>query len=267
MTYWRYWQLKGVPFAGDYSQPLFRGATVEEAIARIEFLVTNRRSLGSLIGPTGVGKSSVLRYCSQHPPLSSEVPNLRTLRTSVLGMQQGELLIHVASRLTGCRGANSGMQAWHVVCDYFRAADREGMQTVLFIDDTESCSAAVEADLNRLLSMAFPMTMIFAVESELASAVSPGLFERAELQIELPAWEFSQTSEFLLWTGQRLGRSEPIFSEEAVEKIQQLSGGRPRRIVQLADLSLVAGAVAQLNIIDSDCVEQVAFELPKSQAA
>ncbi len=267
MTYWRYWQLKGVPFSGDYSQPLFRGATVEEAIARIEFLISNRRSLGSLIGSTGVGKSSVLRFCSQNPPTGSELPNLQVLRTSLLGLQPSELLIYLASRLTGCRSTTNGVQAWNMLCDYFSAADREGTHTVVLIDDTESSTAAAEADLHRLLSMAFPLTLIFSVEKELMSAVSPLLFERAELQIELPGWEITQTNDFLMWTGQRLGRSQPMFTDEAVEKIQQLSLGRPRRIVHLADLALVAGAVSQMNVIDADCIEQVAWELPKTQAA
>ena len=267
MTYWRYWQLKGVPFAGDYSQPLFRGASVEEAIARIEFLITNRRSLGALIGPTGIGKSSLLRYCANQPLTSAEVPNVQAVRTSVLGMNRGELLVFLASRLTGSRSATTSVQAWNVICDYFRAADREGTQTVLLIDDTESSSVEAEADIHRLLSMAFPMTLIFAVEREMASAVSSQLFDRAELQIDLPAWDALQTSEFLLWTGQRLGRNEPIFTDSAIEKIQELSLGRPRRIVQLADLAFVAGAVSQMDAIDAECIEQVACELPKTQAA
>lgn len=267
VTYWRYWQLDKIPFSGDYSQPLFRGATVEEAIARIEFLIANRRSVGSLIGSSGVGKSSLLRHCGANPPDGPEVPNVQIVRTSVLGMQPGELLTSLASRLAGCRSATTSLRAWSILCDYFRAADREGTQTALLIDDTESGSAGAEADLSRLLSMAFPLTVIFAVETEMAGAISPGLVERVELQIELPGWEIMQTTEFLAWTFRRVGRCEPIFTDSAVERIHSLSHGRPRRIVQLADLALVAGAVAQMNAIDADCIDQVAWELPKMQAA
>ncbi|MEZ6135372.1 MAG: hypothetical protein R3C53_10730 [Pirellulaceae bacterium] len=267
MTYWRYWQLNGAPFSGEPSQPLFRGATVEEAIARIEFLVTNRRHVGCLMGPSGVGKSRLLRHCAQHPPVSAEVPSLQALRMSMLGLVGGELIAELSMRLTGSLRPASTMHSWKTLCDYFGAAGRDGTQTVLLLDDTESCSAAAEDDLNRVLSMAFPLTVIFAVETQMASAVSRALFERTELQTELPAWEIMQTAEFLAWTCQQLGRTEPIFTDSAVQQIQLSSQGLPRRIIQLADLALVAGAVAQMDCIDAECIEQVIWELPKSYAA
>ena len=76
-----------------------------------------------------------------------------------------------------------------------------------------------------------------------------------------------QTSEFLAWTCQQLGRDDPIFTDSGVQRVQQLSEGMPRRIVQLADLAMVAGAVCQADCIDGEIVDQVAFELPKSTAA
>lgn len=267
MSYWRYWQLSAAPFTGDTVKPLFRGATVEEALARIEFLISNRRSVGSLVGPSGVGKSSLLRYSATNPPCNADVPNLRVFRTSMLGLSSGELISVLATWLTGSRRASSGPTAWECLCDYFQAASREDVQVVLLVDDTESSTAAGEADLCRLLSMTFPLTVIFAVEAQLVSAVSRALFDRTELQIELPGWEVSQTAEFLAWTGSRLDRMQPIFTDGAIERIQQLSQGLPRRIVQIADLALVAGAVSQADCVDADCVEQVAWELPKSNAA
>lgn len=267
MTYWRYWQLTGAPFANDLTHPLFRGASVEEAIARIEFLITNRRHVGSLMGASGVGKSSVLRHCASNPPITPEVPSVLPIRLSMLGMSKGEFTSTIAMRLTGCRSDGSSTAAWKSLCDYFQASSREGTQTVLFLDDAESSTRHAEDELCRLLSMTFPLTVVFAVESQLASSVSKSLFDRTELQIDLPSWELSQTAEFLAWTFQRLGRNEPVFTDNAVERIQQLSEGLARRIVQLADLSLVAGAVSQSDYIDADCIDQVSWELPKNHAA
>lgn len=267
MSYWRYWQLNAAPFTNDAAQPLFRGATVEEALARIEFLISNRRNVGSLVGPSGVGKTSVLRYCASNPPTSEEVPNLRTLRFSMLGLAGGELISDLASALTGSRQQGNSQASWKSLCDYFQAASREDVQTVLLVDDMESSSNAGEADLTRLLSMTFPLTVIFAVEMQMASVVSRSLFERAELQVEMPGWEISQTAEFLAWSCSRVGGTQAIFTDTAVERIQQLSHGVARRIVQIADLALVAGAVAQADCIDGECIDQVAWELPKSHAA
>ncbi|GAB5402267.1 MAG: hypothetical protein Aurels2KO_04980 [Aureliella sp.] len=267
MSYWRYWQLEAAPFSGQTPWSLFKGATVEEALARIDFLVGHRRRLGTLVGQSGVGKTALLRYFAATPATREASQNVQFLKTSMLGKAPGELVVELATRLTGDRRNDDPTTAWLAVCDYFNAAEREEVQTTLLVDDAESSTAGAEADLSRLLSKSFPLTVILAIESQLISAVSRTLMEQTELQIELPAWELSQTGEFLAWMSQTLGRKEPIFTDRAIEQIQQLSGGNPRRIVQLADLALVAGAVSQLDFIDVDCIEQVAWELPNSNAA
>jgi type II secretory pathway predicted ATPase ExeA len=91
--------------------------------------------------------------------------------------------------------------------------------------------------------------------------------DRCELQIDLPAWDIQQTAEFLAWMSIHRGRQTPIFTDEAVERIQELSQGIARRTLHLADLALVAGAVAQADCVDVDCIEQVAWELPRMTAA
>ena len=274
MTYWRYWQLNAPPFSGS---AFFRGATIDEALARIEFLVSNRRTVGALVGVAGVGKSRLLRYCAAHPPIGTDVPGLQILRASMLGLAPGELLADLAGRLSGqCLfgqrlsgygRAHDTPTAWALIRDYFQAASREGTQTVLLVDDSESATAAAEADLSRLLAMEFPLTVIFAVETQMASAVSRSIVERCDLQIELPAWDIMQSAEFLAWMSISLGRNTPVFTDTAVERIQDMSRGIARRIVQITDLALVAGAVSQADCIDADCIEQVAIELPKSTAA
>jgi type II secretory pathway predicted ATPase ExeA len=52
-----------------------------------------------------------------------------------------------------------------------------------------------------------------------------------------------------------------MFTEDAVAKLFDLSGGIPRRVVQLADLALLAGAGAELPQIDAEVVHSVYQEL------
>ncbi len=270
MTYWRYWKLSGPPFSNS---TFFRGATIEEALARIEFLVSNRREAGALLGVSGVGKSSLLHYCATNPPIGSDVPALQMFRVSLLGMSAGELLCNLAVRLVGhsrtqdAHRTPAAVSAWKTICDYFQAARREGTQAVLLVDDAESATAAAEGDLARLMSMSFPMTVVLAIETQMTSAVSRSILERCELQIELPTWDIMQSAEFLAWMSISLGRNTPVFTDEAVERIQELSHGIARRIVQITDLALVAGAISQADCIGVECIDQVALELPRSQAA
>lgn len=267
MTYWRYWKLSGPPFSSDSRVGFFRGSSADEALARIEFLVENRRSVGAVVGASGVGKTSILRNFASSIPRLAGVPNIEAVRISMLGLGEGDLLVELSRFLCGGSGVSKSGSAWHRLCDYFLAATQEGTQTVLLVDDIESSSPAAEDDLNRLISVSFPLTVIFAVDSQFTASVSRSLWEHCVLQIELPAWEQVQTTVFLDWTARRLGRSTPLFSTAAAHRIHEYSGGIARRIVQLADIALVAGAVAQASIVDLDCLDQVAQELPKSSSA
>jgi general secretion pathway protein A len=59
--YWTHWGLRQAPFraaAGDAS--LHLSPTHEEALARLHFLVENRRRVGLLLGESGSGKSLML---------------------------------------------------------------------------------------------------------------------------------------------------------------------------------------------------------------
>ncbi len=266
MTYWRYWKLSGPPFTNDVRRGFFRSASADEALARIDFLVENRRQLGVVLGSSGVGKTSLLKHFGCSVPRYPGIPNVQLINLSMLGLTSGELYGELVRTLCGGRVAGNAHWAWRALCDYFSAAQREGTHTIALIDDAESSSASAEEDLNRLIATAAPLTVLIAVESQLGSAVSRNLWERSDLQIELPAWDLEQTRDFLKWNFQRLGRSGSPFTVSATARIQELSGGIVRKIVQLADLSLVAGAVAHRDSVDVECVDQVSAELPRSAA-
>jgi general secretion pathway protein A len=51
------------------------------------------------------------------------------------------------------------------------------------------------------------------------------------------------------------GRMEPLFDDAALTALHERSGGVPRRVAQLADYALMAGAAAGVNLIDRAVVE------------
>ncbi len=264
MTYWRYWKLSGPPFANDFRAGYYRNATTEEALARFEFLVENKRPLGVLVGASGVGKTSFLRHIAGSCPRYAGIPNVNVVYVSMLGLAAGELFGEAYRALCGGRLDTADHRTWRKLLDYFSAAQCEGTHTVALVDDVESSSSAAEEDLNRLVATSSPLTVVMAVESQLGTTVSRNLWERSDLQIELPTWGAEQVAEFLTWNCNRLGRSVSPFTPTAVARIQELSHGIARRVVQLADLALVAGAVAHRESVDVECVEQVSAELPRS---
>lgn len=264
MSYWQYWDLNAAPLASGTGEHFFRGQSIEEALARIEFVCGQRRMLATLLAPAGVGKSCLLNYLVTNPPRDPQRPLPRVVAVSMLGMSAGELPLEVARRLSGQR-IHSAAEAWSTLNDYISTSARSASQTLLLVDDVESCSPAAESDLIRIVRMADDahISVVLAIESHLASTVSRWLMERSYLQIELPAWDVVQTAEFLAFCLARCGRTESMFTDAAVAKLHELSRGTARRIVQLADLALIAGAVGRARHIDDSIILQVARELPK----
>ena len=267
MSYLQYWELNAAPFACGGRKHFYRGSSVEEALARVEFVCGQRQKLATLLASAGVGKTSLLNYLVTNPPRQADRPLPRVVAASMVGLSSGELVQELASKLSGNRVHNSS-EAWSTLSDYFSASARTASQTLVLVDDVESSGPAAENELIRIVRAADDshVSIVLAIESHLASTVSCWLMERSYLQIELPAWDVRQTGEFLNYCMAICGCSETVFTDAAVARVHALARGTARRIVQLADLALVAGAVSRVGCIDEGIVAQVAHELPKSHS-
>lgn len=264
MSYWQYWGLTAAPLSSSGGQYFYRGQSVEEALARIEFVCGQRRKLATLLAAAGVGKTCLLNYLVSNPPRDSQRPLPTAIALSMLGLAAGDLPRELASRLSGQRIGGTA-DAWSTLSDLFSASARSASQTLILVDDVESSSPEAEGDLIRIVRAADDarVSLVLAIESHLASTVSRWLIERSYLQIELPVWDVAQTGGFLDFSLAKCGRREPIFTDAAVARLHELARGTARRIVQLADLALIAGAVSRAAHVDDSIIAQVAHELPK----
>ncbi len=172
MTYWKYWNLSTAPFAHN-TQLFFRGSTVEEALARIEFLCSQQRNLATLLGPSGVGKSCLMNWLVQRPPRQTDLPTPQVCQVSMLGMESGDLASELIQKTCG-RPATIAADAWHLLSDCFYTRARSNAHTVFLIDDVENCGARAETDLVRLVRMSEDknVSIVLAIESNLISTVS-----------------------------------------------------------------------------------------------
>ena len=267
MTYLAYWNLNAAPFAGNRSI-FFRGQSVDEALARIEFVCNQRRGLATLIGHSGIGKTTLLSSLVQSPPRQAELPVPQVCMASMLGLAAGDLAIELAKQACGQRPA-SGAAAWHMLNDCFSTRQRVDAHTLLLIDDVENCGAEAESDLIRLVrsTEGKHISTVLAIDSQLVSTTSRWLLDRSYLHVELTAWDVQQTREYVRFALARCGGSTTIFTDAAIMRLTEMSKGIPRRMAQLADLALIAGAVAQSGRIDEPILLQIAQEVPRSVSA
>ncbi len=257
-----YWKLTRNPFAPD-SSVFFVGGSVEEAVARADFLVESRRSLGLLIGPEGVGKTAFLQRCCKQSYRIEGLRRVQSVYTSARGLSGREVLDgFVASLSTGSRNQpvrqepRRNFDAWTTLSDLFVAFRAMESHLVWFVDDIAEASSVAEP-LRRLVELDGPLTILMSTSTELATSLPTLLTNLNELRIDLPSWELGLTADYFDATIEQAGGDPAIFEAQAITRLHELGDGLPARIKRLADLALFAGASRREARISSEVVEEI----------
>jgi type II secretory pathway predicted ATPase ExeA len=262
-TYWSYFGLRQAPFraaAGSASYHL--SPTHEEALARLHFLVENRRRLGLLLGDLGSGKTLLLtRFASE---IRSQ--GIDAVFLPGFGTRDGELLSALLEGLSlGSRREEPERVLWGRLADHLVERRYQRTPAVLIVDDADAAREEALTAVVRILKLdaaAEPqITVVLSAEPRCASRLGARLLDMAELRIDLERWTPEETGEFVQQTLANAGHAGQLFEPRAVERLHELAGGRPRRVGQIADLALIAAAGQQRSSIDAATVETVFREL------
>jgi general secretion pathway protein A len=261
--YHDHWGLSESPYRDRLDPRFFHQSPVqEEALARMQFLVDQRRRMGLLLGGSGTGKSLLLGVFARELRRAGSPPALLDL----LGLSRRELLWQIAAAWSLPVGPEADLfQLWRAVADRIIEDRMQRRPSLLLCDNADEASADVLADLHRLsISDASPenrTTMILAARPEHVRRLGGRLLELAALRIDLSPWDAEETTAFVSQTLQQAGRKQPAFDAAALDRLYQLTRGIPRRVSQLADLALLAGAGTGRERIDADTIDAAWQEL------
>jgi general secretion pathway protein A len=151
------------------------------------------------------------------------------------------------------------------VVDHLIANRYQQISSVLLVDDADEAREDVLIEVARLAQINVDrnaqMTIILSVQPARIGRIGPRLLDLAELRIDVEPWEADETAAYIKTSLARAGRSTPAFNEAALSRLHELSGGVPRRVQQLADLALLAGAGQNLGQIDAEVIDTVIGEL------
>lgn len=258
-----YWELRESPFRNgmdlDY---FFSSPTHEEALARLQFLAGEQRSLGIVSGGDGSGKSFVLQAFGR----SLRDQGRTTCVINLFGLDEHSFCWALAAGLgTNPRATDGGFALWRQIGDRLRESRYTGEARTLLLDDVDLASDEVRTQVLQLLKASGDqrLTIILAAESSRLPRLGPDLLQLCELHIRLDAWDPADVRDYLhtsLTRAARVGRLE-VFDESAVLRMHAVTDGVPRRVCQLAELALVAGAGRKLERISADTIDAVAQEL------
>ena len=258
--YETYWGVSESPFANTFEERWFvDSSTHEEALARILFVLDSGQPCAALTGPSGTGKSLLLNMVFHE----AMPPGRRTLLVDLAGLGAESLLWELNCQLD--RSPSTGLSVnalWRNLADELRGLRAAGQPVVILADHVDRGLSEAVVVLERLLSISSSaqgsMTMILGGEAVPGQRIR----EMSSMRIELGALEVTETVHFINRRLKNAGcHRESIFDESAMTALHQQSGGIPRRINQLCELSLLAAMGEDQTTVNSEVVRRVAQEL------
>jgi type II secretory pathway predicted ATPase ExeA len=233
-----------------------------EALARIDYLVDARRRLGALLGEPGIGKSLVLEVAARR------LARLRyhVVHVDLLGVSTREFLWQIAAGLGAAPREEYDLhRLWRQIADRLAENRVQQIGTVLLVDDAGQAGPDSFTQLLRLSRLeSLPearWTMVLAAEQRQADRWSESLRELVDLRIDLAPWELADSIGYVQTALVEAGRFDPLFDDDALALMHELSRGVPRNLMRLADFSLLAAAATRMEKIDHGTVAAAQQEL------
>jgi type II secretory pathway predicted ATPase ExeA len=260
-VYESYWGLKEKPFKNTPDPRfLYKSKDLAETYGRLLYALKSHQGLILLVGESGCGKTLVLRS------LLSEIASDK-LEIALINSPNpepnilvGEILIQLGHEPSTAPHLTLHNQLNALLYEHFAASQ----DTIIAIDEGQLLAdnqifEEIRQLLNLQLDDAFLLTLFIVGQIPLAQRVRgfPLLDERIAARGVVRALDKDDVGPYIQFRLQVAGRTEPLFSPEAIEVLSQYTGGIPRRINNICDLCLAAGYSRQIKDISGDLAYQL----------
>ena len=259
--YEKHWGLTEKPFENTPDpRYLYRSPAVLETYAKLLYALKSNRGAALLTGDSGCGKTLMARTLIQElNPERVEV----ALITNPCG-NPDDLLGEVLYQMGEGELPEERSEILHRLNELLYDNFSAGKDTVVVIDEGQLLEETdifeeIRLLLNFQLNDAFLLTVLLVGQIELGERVRalPQLDDRLAARCLLKPLEKDEVSAYVAHRLDVAGRTEPTFSNEAIELISQYSGGVPRRLNHICDTCLIIGYSRSTTEVDEDLVHSL----------
>lgn len=240
---------------------IYEGTAQEEALSRLLFIIEQHRRNGLLFGPPGCGKSLLLQTLSRIVRRSAR----ELAVVDVHGRSADETLWELAGGLgIAVRYAERGLALWQRVQDHFLANHSAEFPSVLVLDHADQGVDGADVLVSRLIHLARQgrgLTLILAVRANHLSELTESLREATDIRVELRWLDRRQTGEFVRSVFHAPDHGVPAFSETAIDRLHALTGGSPRLLTLLCDMSILSALANDESIVSDQAIFSAAADL------
>jgi type II secretory pathway predicted ATPase ExeA len=243
---------------------LHRHGAHAEAVARIGWCISEH-ALGVITGEVGAGKTVAIR---------AALAALDSSRHTVIYL--GNPAVGGRGIYAGIVTALGGIPRFHKASlipqtsDLLAAEDHERGRTVILVLDEAHLLDTTQLEELRLLTNAdmdshSPFACLLVGQPTLRRRIKLGTFaaldQRIALRYAMGGMTDTETKSYLDHHLTLAGRSDTLFSDDAIALIHQVSRGIPRAINNLAIQALVAAYASDKTIVDESSTRAAIAEV------
>jgi type II secretory pathway predicted ATPase ExeA len=260
-VYERFFALQQRPFSllpdPDF---LFLGEKHSAALDMAELAILNQCSFCVISGEVGAGKTTLLREL-----LRRLDQRLRVGLVSNTHASFGELMQWIAAAFGLQGGSHSRLELQQRFVDFVIRRYADNQRTLLIIDEAQNLSVAAMEELRMLSNLNSDKDLVLQV----MLVGQPGLrqtlrrpelaqfAQRIAVDYHLCALDANETCQYIAHRLTHAGGAASLFDADACRMIHQASGGIPRLINRICDLSLVYAYAQERLLIGPEIVASV----------